>query len=93
VTEQPNSSALKFRKRPVEVEALRIQRPWKNITAFCPEAYLVKEATGALAFVQIKTLEGVMRAEIGDWIVKGVQGEFYPVKPDIFEQTYEAVDD
>ncbi len=39
----------------------------------------------------IKTLEGTMKAEYGDWIIRGVTGEFYPCKPDIFEMTYEAV--
>lgn len=39
--------------------------------------------------MEIHTLEGVMRADPGDWIIRGVQGEFYPCKPDIFEQTYE----
>ena len=42
--------------------------------------------------LDIHTLEGVMRAELGDWIIKGVKGEFYPCKPDIFEQTYEPAD-
>jgi hypothetical protein len=37
----------------------------------------------------INTLEGVVTAQIGDWIIKGVNGEFYPCKPDIFEKTYE----
>lgn len=41
--------------------------------------------------VMIRTLEGDMRAREGDWIIRGVQGEFYPCKPDIFEETYEAV--
>ena len=41
----------------------------------------------------IETLEGKMRAEVGWWIIRGVQGEFYPCKPDIFEATYEAVSD
>lgn len=40
----------------------------------------------------IDTLEGVMRADAGDWIITGVNGEQYPCKPDIFEKTYEAVD-
>jgi len=39
----------------------------------------------------IVTLEGEMRADLGDWIIKGVKGEFYPCKPDIFEATYEEV--
>ena len=41
----------------------------------------------------ILTLEGEMRADLGDWIIKGVKGGFYPCKPDIFAETYEAVDD
>ncbi len=40
----------------------------------------------------IRTLEGVMRADIGDMIIRGVKGEFYPCKPDIFEATYEPAD-
>lgn len=45
----------------------------------------------ATSFVLIATLEGVMTAKPGDWIIQGVQGEFYPCKPDIFEATYEPV--
>lgn len=41
--------------------------------------------------IQIKTLEGQMEAVVGDWVIKGVKGEFYPCKPDIFEATYEFV--
>lgn len=41
----------------------------------------------------IKTLEGVMKADKGDYIIKGIKGEYYPCKPDIFEQTYERVND
>lgn len=43
--------------------------------------------------LKIQTLEGVMEASVGDYIIKGVNGEFYPCKPDIFEKTYEAADD
>jgi hypothetical protein len=43
--------------------------------------------------IEIHTLEGTMTASKGDWIIKGVSGEFYPCKPDIFEKTYEAVGD
>ena len=41
--------------------------------------------------LKIETLEGVMNASLGDWIIKGVNGEYYPCKPDIFEKTYESV--
>jgi hypothetical protein len=44
-------------------------------------------------FLEIHTLEGDMRADVGDWIVRGVKGEFYPCKPDIFEATYDLVDE
>ena len=57
---------LKFRKKPVVIEAYKTPKR-----------------------VKIITLEGTMTAEPGDWIVKGVKGERYPVKPDIFEMTYE----
>lgn len=43
--------------------------------------------------IYIDTLEGKMHASIGDWIVTGVNGEKYPVKPDIFKKTYEAIED
>lgn len=44
------------------------------------------------AYMLIHTLEGIYRASVGDYIIKGVRGEFYPCKPDIFEMTYEPVD-
>lgn len=43
--------------------------------------------------IDIKTLEGLMHVSDGDWIIKGVNGEFYPCKPDIFEKTYEKVEE
>ena len=43
--------------------------------------------------MEIKTLEGTMKANKGDWIIKGVKGELYPCKPDVFEMTYEKVND
>lgn len=51
------------------------------------EAYQTQEE------MDIQTLEGVMHANIGDWIITGVKGEQYPCKPDVFEQTYESVVD
>lgn len=44
-------------------------------------------------WVEIQTLEGIMKADIGDYIIKGVKGEIYPCKPDIFEETYEKVEE
>ena len=50
------------------------------------EAYQTDEV------IEIETLEGTMKADKGDWIIKGVKGELYPCKPDVFEMTYEKVD-
>ena len=52
---------------------------------------VVREAVPAL--IAIDTLEGTMHATPGDWIIRGVKGEFYPCKPDIFEKTYELVNE
>jgi len=53
---------------------------------------VVIDAVQTEVVVYIETLEGTMRAEKGDWIITGVQGERYPCKPDIFALTYEAVE-
>jgi hypothetical protein len=74
-----------FKKKPVTIEAMQWIGDWKNISSF------VKCAQNQNDELLIPTLEGVMTAKIGDWIIKGVKGEFYPCKPDIFEATYEAV--
>lgn len=86
----------KFRKKPVEVEALQ----WTGynldeVREFVSDGSfhgLESDNNGAWRTIGIKTLEGVMLADRNDWIIKGVKGEFYPCKPDIFEQTYEAVE-
>ena len=44
-------------------------------------------------FIEIETLEGTMTARLGDWVIRGVQGEFYPCKPDVFAETYLVLDD
>lgn len=77
----------KFRKKPVVIEAFRYwtdNRPdW-----FCDEVTKNNIITHK-EYCEIKTLEGVMRAQAGDYIIKGIKGEIYPCKPDIFEATYE----
>ena len=55
-----------------------------------PSGVSIDPANGDLL---IATLEGIMRAKPGDWIIRGITGEFYPCKPDIFEQTYEPAED
>ena len=83
----------KFRKKPVIIEA--VQWNGKNtdeILEFIGETngHLQKFESGTKLFM-IYTLEGTHEGKIGDWIIKGIQGEFYPCKPDIFEATYEIV--
>jgi hypothetical protein len=97
-----------FRKRPVVIEAVRFEytewADWKNGKLFFSDTpdWLLKALADSVivgdfrsedyAYAVITTLEGDMTATTGDWIIRGVQGELYPCKPDIFEQTYEAVD-
>lgn len=81
---------MRFAKKPVVIDALQVS------FATLPEITGWINTNGGDAshhgdYIDISTLEGVMRAGIGDWVIKGVKGEFYPCKPDIFEQTYEAV--
>ncbi len=77
----------KYRKRPVVIEAvLWTGNNFGELTDLMHDAYGVKNQK-----ITIVTLEGTMTADVGDWIIKGVKGEFYPCKPDIFEQTYEPV--
>lgn len=85
------SETQKFRKKPVVIEA--VQWDGENnveIWEFCPKAELILEP-GKPETLQIPTLEGQTIASVDDWIIKGVKGEFYPCKPDIFEATYEPV--
>ena len=84
----------KFRKKPVTIEARQLIDDLRNHTSIA--AWI--ESNGGHVLVPpadpclfIDTLEGRVRAPIGDWIIRGVQGEFYPCKPDIFEATYESV--
>ena len=81
----------KFRKKPVVIEAQ--QYNGKNgmiLMAWAGATELEEDFLGD--HIEIKTLEGTMTASKGDWIIKGVKGEFYPCKPDIFSATYEPVE-
>lgn len=81
----------KFRKKPVVIEAMKWDGKAETANAFIGEAYGT-DCKDKAAII-IPTLEGDHRGEVGDWIIKGVKGEFYPCKPDIFEATYESVPD
>ena len=87
-----------YRKKPIVIEAVQLKEDtntqnnsrWfqdaidnDNLTLWC--------AGGKVVFAKIYTPEGEMTAKLGDYIIKGVNGELYPCKPDIFEKTYEKV--
>ena len=87
----------KYRKKPVIIEAARLDRSNGGIIAkWCggrhEQEAKASDPTDVYESVLIPTLEGTMRADVGDYIIRGVQGEFYPCKPDIFAATYEAAD-
>ena len=80
----------KFRKKPVVIEAQKLGDHWEGETfwdAVCTNEIVLHEDGSAT----IQTLEGDMEASCGDWIIRGVNGEFYLCKPDIFEKTYEQL--
>ena len=77
-----------YRKKPVVIEAIQlIDENVDLLVEFCGDKIKSHPLTG----VVIETLEGDMLASKGDFIIRGVKGEFYPCKPDIFEMTYELV--
>jgi hypothetical protein len=84
----------KFRKRPVVIEAVQWTGPdvCVEVFDFLGWTHSANEGDCPEEEILIPTLEGVMTASRGDWVIKGIQGEFYPCKPDIFEKTYEPVD-
>jgi hypothetical protein len=84
----------KFRKRPVVIEAVQLTRENIDVIAALDgvKAFSYEENYRPTVQAQIDTLEGVMTASEGDWIITGVNGEKYPCKPDIFEKTYEPVE-
>ncbi len=95
---------MKYRKKPVVIEARQLTEQDHHDVYLWVESHIgsfdVNDNGIHMSGVSIDaedgrmviaTLEGHMKADPGDWIIKGVQGEFYPCKPDIFEQTYEPV--
>lgn len=83
----------KYRKKPVVIDAWQLAK--ENVEVGIPawiDLDTVHIVDGDVLFAEIVTLEGVIQASEGDYIIKGVQGEFYACKPDIFEQTYEVAE-
>lgn len=83
----------RFIKKPLEIEAFKVgddPAQWYKDEINKP-VHEKKMRSVAYGQIEIKTLEGVMTANFGDYIIKGIKGEFYPCKPDIFEATYEEI--
>lgn len=86
---------MKYKKKAVEIEAVQfIDTPERvsEIAEFVGGDLRVNYEGKDNPYIPIETLEGTMKASVGDYIIKGVKGEFYPCKPDIFEATYRCVD-
>lgn len=86
----------RYRKKPVVIEARRFAAvtidEQERLASWCGGRLRGTRLAATERVIQIDTLEGEIEASHGDWIIKGVKGEFYPCKPDIFDLTYEAVD-
>lgn len=90
----------KYRKKPVVIDAWLLTKDnWRELAKLCNAGVEIKvgvaagksEASPEVIGIGIPTLEGNMLASIGDYVIKGIKGEFYPCKPDIFLATYEPV--
>ncbi len=79
----------KYRKKPVMIEA--VQFTGSNYREVDDMVGRPTNWEGAPDTFLVQTLEGEMTARVGDWLIKGVRGELYPCKPDIFEETYEPI--
>jgi hypothetical protein len=86
-----NAREMKYRKKPVEIEAIQwLGDNTEEVITFCEgKAHYIPRS----CYLEIDTLEGQMRAVPGNFIVRGVKGEYYPCRGDIFEETYERVDE
>lgn len=93
---------MRYRKKPVIVEAIQYDgsngekvKEWAGDNKKIWEEYDVYVSPPGVSTCRIKviTLEGKMYAYPGDWIIRGIEGEYYPCKPSIFEKTYEVVED
>jgi hypothetical protein len=102
MSETTTATVGRYRKKPVVIEAVQLT---EDVALRClvdrepgpfglhvSGEYHSENRTVRRAYADIRTLEGVMRAHLGDWIIRGVKGELYPVKPDIFAETYEAAE-
>lgn len=87
---------MRFRKKPVEIDAILIDELFRDDISEWPEWVRASFDVGAIYFndrtIWISTPEGSMLGQRTDWLIRGIRGELYPCKPDIFEASYEAVE-
>lgn len=88
---------MKYRKKLVIIEAIQFEDNSDRIIEIHEfmggDTIRVNYEDKNNPYLKIETLEGIMKASVGDYIIKGVNGEFYPCKPDIFEKTYKRMTD
>lgn len=93
---------MKYRRKPVVIEAIQwngdnLKEVMEFIGSECKYESNTRYITNKFSYINsvltINTLEGDMEASKGDYIIKGIKGEFYPCKPDIFQATYEVVEE
>jgi hypothetical protein len=91
---------MKFRKKPIVIDAIPVSEAvassmanWAALPSWLSEAYEQGNIVFTPTNIHITTLEGVMVGQLGDWVLRGVKGELYPCRGDIFEATYEKVED
>lgn len=83
---------MKYRKLPIVIEAFKLNADnIYDLENWCGGNIKGIKLPISEWCIDIQTLEGEMRADMGDYIIKGIKGEFYPCKPDIFESSYEEV--
>ena len=90
---------MKFRKKPVVIDAIQASyamhyaaNDWQSLPDWLRSSYDHGNILFAADHISIHTLEGDMRADPADWVIRGIKGELYPCKPDIFEATYEPAE-
>lgn len=86
----------KFRKKPVIIDAVQYDGNFRCLDVFALSEvshFIVSKDENGKQCIKIPTLEGEMIASVGDYIIRGIKGEYYPCKPDIFEATYEEIEE
>jgi len=96
--EEENRKKMKFRKKPVIIEAMQYTgnngndlEKWSRLIVLEGPILEPTKDNPSGCYIQIRTPAGIRIGIVGDWIIKSIKGEFYPCKPDIFEQTYEKI--